>query len=79
LLNEGLSKALGRPTTLGLLNSLLYRPAVAAAALKDIVQGDNRLPGSGPGVAWFQAGSKWNACAGLGIPNGTELLQQLSK
>ncbi|MGH7629827.1 MAG: S53 family peptidase, partial [Gemmatimonadales bacterium] len=31
LLNEGLSKALGRPTTLGLLNSLLYRPAVAAA------------------------------------------------
>jgi kumamolisin len=78
LLNEGLSKALGRPTTLGLLNSLLYRPAVAAA-LKDIVQGDNRLPGSGPGVAYFQAGPKWNACAGLGIPHGTELLQQLSK
>jgi kumamolisin len=78
LLNEGLSKALGRPTTLGLMNSLLYRPAVAAA-LKDIVQGNNRLPGSGPGVAYFQAGPKWNACAGLGIPHGTELLQQLSK
>ncbi|HET8625512.1 MAG TPA: S53 family peptidase [Gemmatimonadales bacterium] len=78
LLNEGLSKELGRPTTLGLMNSLLDRPAVAAG-LKDIVQGDNRLPGSGPGVAWFQAGPKWNACAGLGIPHGTELLQQLSK
>jgi kumamolisin len=78
LLNQGLTEALGRPATLGLMNSLLYRPAVAAA-LREIVQGDNRLPGSGAGVAWFQAGPRWNACAGLGIPHGTKLLQLLSK
>jgi kumamolisin len=77
LLNQGLTKALKRPTTLGLMNPLLYRPA-AATALREIVQGDNRLQGSGPGVAWFKAGARWNACAGLGVPDGQQLLQQLN-
>jgi kumamolisin len=77
LLNEQLSHAAGRPITLGFVNALLYRPDVAAA-LKPIQHGDNRLKGSGPGVAWFQAGPGWNPCTGLGVPDGRRLLKVLT-
>jgi kumamolisin len=78
LLNEHLSHAGGRPITLGYVNALLYRPDVAAA-LTPITQGNNRLQGSGPGVAYFQAGRGWNPCTGLGVPDGRRLLEALSR
>jgi kumamolisin len=78
LLNEHLSHAGERPITLGFVNALLYRPDLAAA-LRPIEHGDNRLEGSGPGVAWFEAGPGWNPCTGLGVPDGQRLLEVLSR
>jgi kumamolisin len=78
LINQRLSDIGGRPITLGFANALLYRRDVASA-LRAIHHGDNRLAGSAPGVAYFIAGPGWNACAGLGVPDGTRLLAALSR
>jgi kumamolisin len=56
----------------GLLQSILYAGAAAGAAapgFNDIVEGDNGAYKAGPG---------WDACTGLGTPNGTALLTRLS-
>ena len=62
LLNQGL----GRPV--GFLQPFLYTSA-GAAALHDVVKGSNGAYSAGPG---------WDACTGLGSPNGASLLQALS-
>jgi kumamolisin len=57
----------------GLLQTVLYNGVAAgsaAAGFNDIVIGDNGAYKAGPG---------WDACTGLGSPNGTELLSILSK
>jgi len=57
----------------GLLQPLIYAgvaPGVAQAGFNDITQGSNGAYKAGPG---------WDACTGLGSPNGTALLQVLSK
>ncbi|HEY0259696.1 MAG TPA: S53 family peptidase [Lacisediminihabitans sp.] len=59
-----LAQATGRP--LGLLQPALYGPAVAG--LRDITSGDNGAYSAGPG---------WDACTGLGVPDGTKLLASL--
>jgi kumamolisin len=56
----------------GLLQTALYAGAAAGAAapgFNDIVEGNNGAYKAGPG---------WDACAGLGSPNGAELLNLLS-
>jgi kumamolisin len=56
----------------GLLQPLLYAgvtAGVAAPGFNDIVEGDNGAYKAGPG---------WDACTGLGSPNGTALLSRLS-
>jgi kumamolisin len=56
----------------GLLQPLLYAgvaPGVAQPGFNDIVEGDNGAYKAGPG---------WDACTGLGSPNGTALLSILS-
>jgi kumamolisin len=56
----------------GLLQPLIYKgvtPGVAAAGFNDIVKGSNGAYKAGPG---------WDACTGLGSPNGTALLSLLS-
>ena len=58
-----LNESLGAP--LGLAQPRLY----ASAGFHDIVSGDN-------GAYFARAG--WDACAGLGSPNGWALLQSLS-
>ena len=78
LLNQRLSEIGGRPITLGFMNALLYRRDVASA-LREVHTGDNRLAGSAAGVAYFSAGSGWNACTGLGVPDGEDLLAALSR
>jgi kumamolisin len=56
----------------GLLQPMLYAgvaPGVAAPGFNDIVKGDNGAYKAGPG---------WDACTGLGSPNGAALLTLLS-
>jgi kumamolisin len=55
----------------GLLQPLIYTgvaPGVAQAGFNDITQGNNGAYSAGPG---------WDACTGLGSPNGTALLTVL--
>ncbi len=61
-----LSQSVGRP--LGLLQPVLYASATAGAAatgFRDVTQGDNGAYRAGPG---------WDACTGLGVPDGNALL-----
>lgn len=62
LLNQGL----GRPV--GFFQPFLYSSG-GAAALHDVVTGSNGAYTAGPG---------WDACTGLGSPNGAALLKALS-
>ena len=49
----------------GLLQPMLYGPLLTAGALNDITTGDNGAYAAGPG---------WDACTGLGTPNGAAIL-----
>jgi kumamolisin len=60
-INQGLNKPAG------FINPLLYA-APANAAFRDITQGNN---------GDYSAGAGWDACTGLGSPNGQNLLQAL--
>jgi kumamolisin len=60
-----LNQAMGKP--LGYLNPVLYQKL--STSLRDIVEGQNGLYAAGPG---------WDACTGLGSPDGTKLLAALS-
>jgi kumamolisin len=60
-LNQGLNKPVG------FINPLLYAGA-ANAAFRDITQGNN---------GDYKAGAGWDACTGLGSPNGQNLLLAL--
>jgi kumamolisin len=60
-----MNESLGRPA--GFLQPLLYATA-AKAGFNDVIQGDNPA---------YQAGPDWDACTGLGSPNGAALLQAL--
>jgi kumamolisin len=56
----------------GLLQTLLYQGVLAGTAapgFRDITSGNNGAYAAGPG---------WDACTGLGAPNGTALLARLS-
>lgn len=59
LVNQGIG---GRA---GLLQPMLYGPLLMAGALNDITTGDNGA---------YAAGVGWDACTGLGSPNGTAIL-----
>jgi kumamolisin len=64
-----LVQSTGRP--LGLLQPTLYDSVPAgqvAAGFRDIVTGDNGA---------YQASAGWDACTGLGVPEGTKLLSSL--
>jgi kumamolisin len=61
-INQGLGKSAG------FINPLLYA-APANATFRDITQGNNGA---------YKAGAGWDACTGLGTPNGQSLLQALT-
>ncbi len=61
------NQQLGKPV--GFLNALLYTDATARAALRDITNGNN---------VGYKAATGWDACTGLGTPNGTALLAALN-
>jgi kumamolisin len=58
----------GKGRSIGFLTSRLYGLPASSQALRDIVSGDNDGYNSGPG---------WDACTGLGVPNGAKLLSAL--
>ncbi|HUZ04502.1 MAG TPA: hypothetical protein VMU62_04020, partial [Acidobacteriaceae bacterium] len=53
----------------GFLNPVLY-PLLGTSAFHDITKGNNGT---------FSAGAGWDACTGLGSPNGSSLLSSLKK
>jgi kumamolisin len=57
----------GKPV--GFLNPLIYSQAVEASGFRDITEGNNGA---------FTATGGWDACTGLGTPNGTRLLATLT-
>jgi kumamolisin len=61
-------------TPVGFLNPLLYSRLAGTDALRDITNGDNGTGGS-PG---YSAGTGWDACTGLGSPDGQALLAGLA-
>jgi kumamolisin len=61
-----INQGLGKPA--GFINPLLYA-APAIATFRDITQGNN---------GDYKAGAGWDACTGLGSPNGQNLLQALT-
>jgi kumamolisin len=67
-----LNHALGR--NIGFLNPLLYGEIRAAGALNDIIEGDNEFDPNAPS---YKAGPGWNACTGLGTPDGLKILAAL--
>jgi kumamolisin len=65
------AQSLGGPV--GFLNPILYLQG-AAGCFNDITQGDNYTSG---GPSQYSAGPGWDACTGLGSPNGNALLALL--
>lgn len=60
-----LNQRLGKP--LGFLNPILYKN-LSSGVLRDITEGDNGA---------YRADVGWDACTGLGSPNGTRMLAAL--
>ena len=63
-----LNQQIGKP--LGFVNNALHAGSTAAKALHDITSGNNGA---------YAASQGWDACTGLGSPNGEQLLTALSK
>ncbi len=70
LLNEKLN------TRLGFINPLLYQIPESAGAFNRITEGNNQYVSEVPG---YSAGPGWNACTGLGTPNGEKLYEALKE
>jgi len=68
LINQGLG------TRAGFVNTLLYSKVQAAGAFHDITQGDNKV---GPNTVGYAATVGWDACTGLGSPDGQKILAAL--
>lgn len=69
--NQRLAK-LGKPLA-GFVNPLLFGVIAGSSVFHDIVTGNNDIEGLGK----YQAGKGWDACTGLGTPDGTKLLAAL--
>lgn len=71
-LTARLNQALGQPV--GFFNPFLYQLG-ASGVFHDITVGNNDTTNSGG----YAAGLGWDACTGLGSPDGTKLLQALRR
>jgi len=69
--NQRLAK-LGKPLA-GFVNPLLFGVIAGSGVFHDIVTGNNDIEGLGK----YKAGKGWDACTGLGTPDGTKLLAAL--
>lgn len=59
-----------RGTPLGFINSTLYSDP---PLFRPVTQGNNRVNGKG-----YDAGPRWNACTGLGVPKGADIIAALT-
>ena len=57
----------------GFLNPQLYGLPASVAALRDVTVGDNRVTYERYTNVGYPSGTGWDACSGLGSPNGTAL------
>ncbi len=62
-----INQKMGKPV--GFLNPLIYAQAVEASGFHDVTEGNNGAFNAGPG---------WDACSGLGSPDGAQLLAALT-
>lgn len=60
-----------RNKNIGFINPLLYKNP---SMLTDVTRGTNAIDQGPPG---YQAGAGWDACTGLGTPDGTAMLEKL--
>jgi kumamolisin len=74
LINEATTKKFGK--TVGLINPLIYATG-ARNVFRDITDGNNDIFGKLHGL--YTACRGWDACSGLGVPNGASLLQLLDR
>jgi kumamolisin len=72
LINEATTKRFGK--TVGFINPLIYA-AGAKTAFRDITIGNNDIYGRLHGL--YEATVGWDACSGLGVPIGTNLMRVL--
>jgi kumamolisin len=75
LINQ--SRAGDKKAPVGFVNNVLYGLPASAAAFHDITEGNNDIDGNLAGK--YTAGKGWDACSGLGSPDGTALLTALSE
>jgi hypothetical protein len=66
-----INHGLGR--NIGFVNPILYKKIGPMGAFRDIVEGNNGVPG----VKGYPARPGWDASTGWGSPNGTKLLESL--
>lgn len=71
LINQKLG-SLGKPPA-GFINPLIFNASPASGVFRDIVEGKNDIEGLGK----YSAQKGWDACTGLGSPNGTKLMAAL--
>lgn len=71
LINQRLANQGKKPA--GFINPLIYNHA-GAGAFRDIVQGNNDIDGT---LGKYKAGPGWDACTGLGTPDGTKVMKLL--
>jgi kumamolisin len=67
-----LGEALDKPV--GFMHPVLYGPAAALGVFNDITTGTNNITGHLPG---YSTAPGWDACTGLGSPDGDLLLEAL--
>lgn len=67
-INEATTKKFGK--TVGFINPLIYA-SHAHGVFRDITVGNNDITGDLHGM--YKAGPGWDACSGLGVPNGAAL------
>ncbi|MGX4801212.1 S53 family peptidase [Bradyrhizobium guangdongense] len=72
-INEATTKKFGK--TVGFINPLIYA-SHAQGVFRDITVGNNDITGSLHGM--YKAGPGWDACSGLGVPNGAALQDLLA-
>jgi kumamolisin len=69
-----INQKLGHP--LGYLNPVLYGLSANSGVFHDITEGNNDIDGN---KGAYKAQNGWDACTGLGSPDGAKLVQALSK
>jgi len=76
-----INQSIGKP--IGFINPLLYKHPSFIGVLSDITKGNNsvrnvKVVGMGKkNVKGYKAREGWDACTGLGVPNGVKLLNAI--